>query len=218
MPTSAPIVYVVDDDTSMARALNRLLTAAGYVAQTFASATEFLAQHRPEQRGCVVADLRMPVMGGFELHAALKRSGNPLPIVFLTGHGDIPTSVHAIKDGAEDFLTKPVAKDKLLAAVQRSLAADAAVSMQLAKRSVLQRNYELLSPREREVLAHITTGKLNKQIAAELGTTLRTIKAHRSSIIAKMQARSSAELGIMAVSVIPQKPLPAPGGNWSKVQ
>ena len=117
---------------------------------------------------------------------------------------------------AEELVGRYKGDRRSLGAV--SLAADAAVSMQLAKRSLLQRNYELLSPREREVLAHITTGKLNKQIAAELGTTLRTIKAHRSSIIAKMQARSSAELGIMAVSVIPQKPLPAPGGNWSKVQ
>jgi len=201
MPTRAPSVYVVDDDTSMVRALVRLLTAAGYAAQAFTSAKDFLAYHTLEHRGCIVADLRMPVLGGLELQTILKTSSNPLPIIFLTGHGDIPTSVHAIKDGAEDFLTKPVAKDKLLAAVQRALAADAAVYTQLAKRRDLLRHFELLSPREREVLAHITTGKLNKQIAAELGTTVRTIKAHRGSIMAKMKARSPAELGVLAMSV-----------------
>ena len=121
-----PMVYVVDDDPSILRALSRLLTLTGHAVRTFASATDFLAQHQPTNRGCVVADLRMPGPSGLDLQSALARSGNPLPVVFLTGHGDIPTSVHAMKGGAEDFLTKPPRKEDLLAAVERALARDAA--------------------------------------------------------------------------------------------
>jgi FixJ family two-component response regulator len=190
-----PVVYVVDDDLSMLRALSRLLTAAGYVVQSFNFATEFLAQHRPENRGCIVTDMRMPVIGGLELQSALLRSGNPLPIIFLTGHGDIPTSVHAMKGGAEDFLTKPVQKEKLLAAVQRALVRDAAAFEQHAHQRELQQHFELLTPREREVLAQITAGKLNKEIAADLGAAESTIKTHRASIMEKLQVQTPAELG-----------------------
>jgi two-component system, LuxR family, response regulator FixJ len=185
----------VDDDTSMLRALSRLLTAAGYVVQSFSFATEFLAQHRSENRGCVVADMRMPVISGLELQSALMRSSNPLPVIFLTGHGDIPTSVHAMKGGAEDFLTKPVQKEKLLAAVQRALAHDAAAFEQHAHQRKLQRHFEMLTPREREVLAQITAGKLNKEIAADLGAAESTIKAHRASIMEKLQVQTPTELG-----------------------
>jgi FixJ family two-component response regulator len=192
---SQPVIYVVDDDASMLRALSRLLTLAGYAVQTFASATDFLAWHQPQHRGCVVADLHMPVMSGLDLQSALARSGNPLPIVFLTGRGDIPTSVQAIKGGAEDFLTKPVQKEKLLPAVERALANDAAAFDQQAHRRELRRHFELLTPREREVLNQIAAGKLNKEIAAELGTAEGTIKKHRVSIMGKMQVHSPAELG-----------------------
>ena len=192
---SRPVVYVVDDDASMLRALSRLLNLAGYDVQGFTSATDFLAWHQPQHRGCVIADLRMPGMDGLDLQSALARSGNPLPVIFLTGHGDIPTSVHAIKGGAEDFLTKPVQKEKLLPAVERAMANDAAASQQSAHRMELQRHFELLTPREREVLDRIAAGKLNKEIAAALGTSESTIKAHRASIMEKLHVHTSAELG-----------------------
>ena len=198
LPPTGPTVYVVDDDASMRRALSRMLTLAGYQVEAFVSAPEFLARHQPSDRGCVLADLRMPQMSGLELQAALARSGNPLPVVFLTAHGDIPTSVHAMKGGAEDFLTKPVPKEKLLAAMQRALALDAATSVQDARRRQLQRQFGLLTPREREVLALVIAGKLNKEIAADLNAAENTIKVHRASIMEKLQARSPAELGRLA--------------------
>ena len=193
--TVKPIVYVVDDDPSMLRALSRLLTLTDHAVQTFPSATDFLTQHQPVNRGCVVADLRMPGPSGLDLQSALACSGNPLPIVFLTGHGDIPTSVHAMKGGAEDFLTKPPRKEELLAAVARALARDAAAFEQHAHRRELHRRFELLTPREREVLTQVIAGKLNKEIAADLGAAEGTIKAHRASIMEKLQAHSPAELG-----------------------
>ena len=193
--TLHPIVYLVDDDTSMLRSLSRLLMVAGYLVETATSATEFLARHRLENRGCVVTDLRMPAVNGLNLQAALARSGNPLPVIFLTGHGDIPTSVQAMKHGAEDFLTKPVRKDAFLPAVDRALARDAAAFEQHAHRRELQRHFELLTPREREVLTQVVAGKLNKEIAADLGAAENTIKAHRARIMEKMQVHSPAELG-----------------------
>jgi FixJ family two-component response regulator len=197
-PLLKPTVFVVDDDASMLRALSRLLTLAGYTVQAFPSAPELLASHQPSHRGCVIADLRMAPMNGLELQAALARSGNPLPVIFLTAHGDIPTSVHAMKGGAEDFLTKPVQKEKLLAAVQRALANDAASFEQEARRHELQRRFNLLTPREREVLALVTAGKLNKEIADELGAAESTIKMHRVSIMEKLAVHSPAELGGIA--------------------
>jgi FixJ family two-component response regulator len=197
-PPVKPTVFVVDDDASMLRALSRLLTLEGYAVQAFPSAPELLASHQPSHRGCVIADLRMLPMNGLELQAALARSGNPLPIIFLTAHGDIPTSVHAMKGGAEDFLTKPVQKEKLLAAVERALATDAASFEQDARRRELQRRFDLLTTREREVLALVTAGKLNKEIAAELGAAESTIKVHRVSIMEKLAAHSPAELGSIA--------------------
>lgn len=197
-PAIKPIVYLVDDDASMLRALLRLLTVAGHAVETFASATAFLAQHQPQNRGCVITDLRMPGPSGLDLQSELVRGGNPLPVVFLTGHGDIPTSVHAMKGGAEDFLTKPVRKDDLLAAVKRALARDAAAFAQRAHQRELQRRFESLTPREQEVLTHVIAGKLNKEIAADLEATERTIKAHRANIMEKLQAQSPAELGRIA--------------------
>jgi FixJ family two-component response regulator len=188
-------VYVVDDDPAILRALSRLLTLTGHAVQTFASATDFLAQHQPANRGCVVADLRMPGPSGLDLQSALVRSGNPLPVVFLTGHGDIPTSVHAMKGGAEDFLTKPPRKEELLAAVARALARDAAAAEKQAHHRELHQRFELLTPREREVLTQVIAGKLNKEIAADLGAAEGTIKAHRASIMDKLWAHSPAELG-----------------------
>jgi RNA polymerase sigma factor (sigma-70 family) len=190
-----PVVYVVDDDPSTLRALSRLLTLTGHSVETFASATDFLARHQPTNRGCVLADLRMPGPSGLDLQSALARSGSPLPVVFLTAHGDIPTSVHAMKGGAEDFLTKPPRKEILLAAVERALARDAAAFEKQAHQRELRQRFESLTPREREVLTHVIAGKLNKEIAADLGAAEGTIKAHRASIMEKLQAHTPTELG-----------------------
>jgi two-component system response regulator FixJ len=196
--SATPIVHLVDDDASMLVALSRLLTVAGYAAQTFPSAAHFLAGRRPEARGCLIVDLRMPGMSGLELQAQVAAGPNPLPVVFLTAHGDIPTSVHAVKGGAEDFLTKPVSKDALLGAVDRALARDAEAFAQRQRRNDLRERLDSLTRREREVLAGLLAGKLNKEIAADLGTTERTVKAHRASIMEKLRAQSPAELGLIA--------------------
>src|ERR1039457_1881962 len=146
-----PVVYVVGYDASMLRALTGLLTLAGYAVQTFSSARDFLAWHQPQHRGCVVADLHMPVMSGLDLQSALARSGNPLPVVFLTGHGDIPTSVQAIKAGAEDFLTKPVPMKTLLAAIGRALERYREVREGDERLALLETFVSQLTPREYEV-------------------------------------------------------------------
>jgi len=198
MSEAKPIVYLVDDNASFLHALSCLLKLAGHRVETFASATEFLARHQPQNRGCVITDLRMPGPSGLDLQSALMRSDNPLPVIFLTGHGDIPTSVHAMKGGAEDFLTKPVRKDDLFPAVKRAFERDAAAFEQRARQRELRRRFELLTSRERKVLTQVVAGKLNKEIAADLGTTERTIKAHRASIMEKMQAQSPADLGCIA--------------------
>lgn len=197
-PSQGCTVFVVDDDPSFRRAIARLLTASGYAVETFASAREFLERLQPEQRGCALVDLRMPDSGGLELQAALSRSPNPLPVIFLTGHGDIPTSVHAMRGGAEDFLTKPIQKDAVLDAVGRALVRDAEERTSREQARDLAQRFRTLTPREREVLAFVAAGLLNKEIATELGTTERTVKAHRASLMDKMRAGSSAELGRLA--------------------
>ena len=194
----AGTVFVVDDDPSFRQAIARLLNAAGYVVEMFASAGDFLERHRVESRGCVLADLRMPGPSGLDLQAALGQRANPLPVIFLTGHGDIPTSVHAMRGGAEDFLTKPVKREELLKAVRRALLRDAQNAAARASAGELRGRYERLTPREREVLSLIVAGKLNKEIAGDLGATERTIKAHRANIIAKLEVHSVAELARLA--------------------
>jgi FixJ family two-component response regulator len=196
-----PVVHVVDDDASFLRAIARLLTLSGHTVATFASATEFLERRDPASRGCVIVDLRMPGHNGLELQAALERGANPLPVIFLTGHGNIAASVHAMKRGAEDFLTKPVRKEELLDAVKRALIRDEESFARREHLRQLRCRYDGLTPREREVLAAIVSGRLNKEIAAEIGATERTVKAHRASIMAKMGAGSPAELGTMAATL-----------------
>ena len=198
MPSSPPIVYIVDDDASFRNAISRLLRAGGYAVETFASATEFLQSARTEAPGCVLLDLQMPGPSGLDLQSALVRSENPLPIVFLSGKGDIPTSVHAMRAGAEDFLTKPVRKEVLFPAIKRALARDAQEREQRTHRRELRARFEALTPREREVLAHVLSGQLNKQVAGDLGTSERTIKAHRANLMAKLQVQSVAELARLA--------------------
>ena len=197
-PSSLPTVFIVDDDASFRNAVTRLLRAGGYAVQTFASATEFLQSARTDAPGCVLLDLHMPGPSGLDLQSALARSENPLPIIFLTGHGDIPTSVRAMRAGADDFLTKPVKKEVLFPAIKRALARDAQDREQRARRRQLRARFDALTPREREVLAHVLSGRLNKQIAGDLAAAERTIKAHRANLMAKLQVQSVAELAHLA--------------------
>lgn len=192
--SETPIIFVVDDDASFLKAVSRLLRAGGYVAQTFASAADFLAALAPQATGCVVVDLRMPGQSGRDLQSVLATADNPMPVIFLTGHGDIPTGIHAMRDGAVDFLTKPVKKENLFAAIERALARDAVERAQRARMRDLRDRFDRMTPREREVLAHVISGKLNKQIAFDLGASERTIKAHRASIMDKLNVHSVAEL------------------------
>jgi FixJ family two-component response regulator len=189
----APIVHVVDDDANLRAALVRLLSLLGYAVVAHESAEAFLAAD-PRGPGCVLLDLQMPGLDGLALHERMAASGHPLPVVFLSAHGDIPTSVRAIRRGAEDFLTKPVKREALEEALGRALARDREAREAGAERASRQARLDTLTPREREVLGHVVKGRLNKQIAADLGTTERTIKAHRAAIAQKLGLRSVAEI------------------------
>lgn len=194
MNTGTSTIYVVDDDVSFLTAVTRLLRAGGYAVKVYSSADEFVKSPPPEPVGCVIVDLHMPGMGGMELQEVLVRSGSPLPVIFLTGHGDISTSVHAMRKGAEDFLTKPVNREKLFDAVQRALVRNAAEREAGARDRQVRALYETLTPREREVMTHVVAGRLNKQIAADIDAAERTVKAHRASIMAKLRVQSVADL------------------------
>ncbi len=187
-------VYIVDDDISFLRSLSRLLRASGFHVVAHTSATEFLSMVEPGMRGCLVTDLMMPGMDGMALQAALQKAGSTLPMLFLTGHGDIPTTVQAMRRGAEDFLTKHAPKAELIAAVNRALARDEQAQAEREHQESLRRPFALLTEREREVLRQVVQGKLNKQIAADLGIHERTVKLHRTSITTKLQVHSVAEL------------------------
>jgi FixJ family two-component response regulator len=194
MTQQTPLIHVVDDDPSLRTAVMRLLRTAGYEVHAHASAGEFLLAQTTQRPGCVVLDVRMPGPSGLDVQDAFARTDDALPIIFLTGQGDIPMSVRAMKSGAVDFLTKPVRRQALLSAVQTALARDAEQRQARGRLSDLRGRYEHLTPRERAVLALVVAGKLNKQIAAELGTSERTIKAHRAQVMEKMQVDSLAEL------------------------
>ena len=201
-------MHVVDDDPGMRKALGRILEAAGYAVRTYASAGEFLLAEKAGGLACLVLDVRMPGPSGLELQKALARDGGALPVVFLTGHGDIPMTVRALKAGAVDFLTKPVDGKTLLAAVETALAQAAVQSVEREELRSLQARYEALSPREREVFAQVVTGRLNKQIAGDIGAAERTVKAHRARVMEKMQAGSVADLVRMAERLGPPYPPP----------
>ncbi len=192
--THSATVHIVDDDASFLTAASRLLWASGFAVKTFASAGDFLAQRDVEAAGCVVTDLQMPKMNGLDLQTALARTGNPLPILFLSGHGDIPSTVRAMRDGAEDFLEKRTSKEKLLDAVKRALARDARERGERERQREVRALFAALSERELEVLAHVVQGRLNKQIAGDLGIHERTVKLHRTAITTKLGAPSVAEL------------------------
>ena len=194
MSATTPTVQLVDDDPSFLTATSRLLRASGFAVRTFSSASDFLAQLDADAHGCVLADLQMPGMNGLDLQSALAQSRNPLPILFLTGHGDIPSSVRAIRGGAEDFLEKCAPKEKLLDAVRRALARDAQEREERARQQQLRARFDLLTKREVEVLFHVVQGRLNKQIAGDLGIHERTVKLHRTAITTKLGVQSVAEV------------------------
>ena len=193
MPSIAT-VYIVDDDVSFLSAVSRLLRAARFDVKTFSSAKTFLEDLTPDAEGCVIADLKMPGISGLDLQSSLSHSNNPMPVIFLTGHGDIPSSVHAMRHGAEDFLTKRAPKEELLNAVRRALARDSQTRADRAHLGELRTRFDALTARERDVLAHLLQGKLNKQTAFDLGITERTVKIHRSSLMKKLDVQSVTEL------------------------
>jgi FixJ family two-component response regulator len=194
MSVTVSIVHVVDDDASFLTAISRLLRASGFSVKTYSSAHEFLLQRDADAPGCVLADLQMPQMNGLDLQSALSETPNPLPILFLTGHGDIPSTVRAMRGGAEDFLEKRAPKKKLFDAVTRALARDAREREARARQRELRARFDTLTDRELEVLSHVVKGQLNKQIAGDLGIHERTVKLHRTAITSKLNVKSVAEL------------------------
>ena len=194
MTNESPTVFVVDDEESVRKALARLLRAAGFNVAAFASPREFLESYDPHAPGCLILDVAMPGLNGLELQQQLADRGAGLPIIFLTGRADVPMSVQAMKKGALDFLTKPVNDENLLAAVRGAIQRDYADRQARAELGDIKQRLETLTPREREVLVHVVSGKLNKQTAAELGTVEKTIKVHRARVMEKMMVQSVAEL------------------------
>ena len=188
------VVFVIDDDSSVRSALRSLIRSVGLQVELYASTREFLQSKRPDVPSCMVLDIRLPGTGGLEFQRQLAESGIHIPIIFITGHGDIPMSVRAMKAGAVEFLTKPFRDQDLLDAIHLCVERDRERRQQEADLAVLRQRFDSLSPREREVVGLVVSGMLNKQIAAQLGTTENTIKAHRSRAMDKMQAQSLPEL------------------------
>ena len=195
------VVFLVDDDPSFRRSCERLLRIAGYRVESFPSAQEFLERGPPDIPACLVTDLRMPGMNGFDLQSVLANAGWEIPLIFVTGHGDVPTSVRAMKAGALQFLTKPFQERELLTAVEEALQLDRARRHGVAERTALRERYNSLTPRERQVMKHVVAGTLNKQIAAELNIGEKTVKFHRAHIMEKMAAGSLAALVKMAIDL-----------------
>lgn len=189
-----PIVFIVDDEPAVLKGLSRLLRSAGLAVETFLSSQDFLNHFLPNTPGCLVLDVAMPGLNGLDLQKALVAKGSAVPIIFLTGHGDIPMSVQAMKRGAADFLTKPVNDDDLLKAVRSAIGTDRKTRQARAEVAEIQQRLMTLTPREREVMDHVLSGQLNKQSAADLGIVEKTIKVHRARMMEKMKVHSVADL------------------------
>ena len=192
--STGPIVLVVDDDAAIREALSSLIRSVGLNVETFSSAQEFLKRQRPEVPACLVLDVRMPGLSGLDLQRELGMAKNGIPVIFITGHGDIPMSVRAMKAGAVEFLTKPFRDQELLDAIQQAIERDRELLKQRAEAAMLNARYQALTPREREVMGWVVRGLLNKQSAGELGTSEITVKIQRGQAMKKMQAQSVPEL------------------------
>jgi FixJ family two-component response regulator len=205
---SAPTVFLVDDDASILKAVTRLLTLEGFEVRAFSSPRTFLAGYDPSLPGCIVMDLAMPEITGLDLQGQLASSGYAAPVIFITGQGDIPSSVRAMKAGAIDFLTKPFDDETLLAAVRAAIGKDQSSRQAMNERQRIEKSLSVLTAREREVFEHVTRGRLNKQIAGDLGIVEKTVKVHRGRVMKKMGVRTLAEL----VRLAGQIGLPGPKG------
>lgn len=194
MSQTAPVVFVVDDDASVREAVKKLIESVGLQAVTFGSTEEFLKTSRPESPACLVLDVRLPDASGLELQRELAVAGIHIPIIFITGHGDIPMTVQAMKAGAVEFLTKPFRGQQLLDAIQDAIARDRAAIAERTRTAEVRSRYDSLTPREKEVMALVAAGLLNKQIGGELGASELTIKTHRGRVMEKMEADSVADL------------------------